>query len=293
MNRKIVFLIIMALVLTGGLVFSGHDFQQAAAAETFERVNFISGVVTASRLNVRQGPSTKFPTVLVLNKGQSVNVLAKIGSWYVIYEPVKGIVGAASASYIKQQGTNGTTVPSQPTNPPAQKPTAANPTPTPMPKPTPRPTPRPTQVPKDGINETPIEGPKTTPAAGISEDEQRTLDLINKERANAGLAPLKFDMELQKVARLKAKDMVEKNYFSHQSPTYGSPFDMMRQYNISFRSAGENIAGNRTIEGAVKAWMESSGHRKNILNANFNYTGIGVVESPRYGKIFVQMFIGR
>jgi uncharacterized YkwD family protein len=280
MNRKIVFLIIMALVLTGGLVFSGQDFQRTSAAETFERVNFISGVVTASRLNVRQGPSTKFPIVSVLSKGQSVNVLAKIGNWYVIYEPVKGIVGAVSTSYIKQHGTKGTLVPSQSTKPPAQKPTA-----TPKPQPTP--------VPKDDIEASPTEGPKATPAAGISEDEQRTLDLINKERANAGLEPLKFDMELQKVARLKAKDMVEKNYFSHQSPTYGSPFDMMRQYNISFRSAGENIAGNRTVEGAVKAWMGSSGQRKNILNANFNYTGIGVVESSRYGKIFVQMFIGK
>jgi len=285
MNRKIILLTIMALVLTGILVYSGRDFQQASAAETFERVNFISGVVTANLLNVRQGPSTEYPTVYVLKKGQYVNVLAKIGSWYVIYEPQKGIVGAVSANYIKQPGTNATTVPSQPTKTPAQK--------TAVPKPTATPKLQPTPVPGDSTKVTPTKGPETTPVTGISEDEQRTLELINKERAKAGLAPLKFDMELQKVARLKAKDMVEKNYFSHQSPSYGSPFDMMRQYNISFRSAGENIAGNRTVEGAVKAWMESSGHRQNILNANFNYTGIGVVESPRYGKIFVQMFIGR
>ncbi|NMB96529.1 MAG: SCP-like extracellular protein, partial [Clostridiaceae bacterium] len=74
---------------------------------------------------------------------------------------------------------------------------------------------------------------------------------------------------------------------------YGSPFDMMRQFDISFRTAGENIAGNKTVEGAFKAWMNSAGHKKNILNSSFNYTGIGIVDSPKYGKILVQMFIGR
>ena len=87
--------------------------------------------------------------------------------------------------------------------------------------------------------------------------------------------------------------MVENNYFSHQSPTYGSPFDMMRQFNNAFNSAGENIAGNQTVEGAFKAWMGSEGHKKNILNSNFNYTGIGIETSNTYGKIVVQQFIGR
>jgi uncharacterized protein YkwD len=67
----------------------------------------------------------------------------------------------------------------------------------------------------------------------------------------------------------------------------------MRQFGISFKTAGENIAGNSTEEGATKAWMNSEGHRKNILNGNFNYTGIGIYQSPKYGKILVQMFIGR
>jgi len=119
------------------------------------------------------------------------------------------------------------------------------------------------------------------------------LELVNKARAEAGVAPLQFDAELQKVARLKAEDMVKNNYFSHNSPTYGSPFDMMRQFNISFKTAGENIAGNQTVEGAFKAWMGSEGHKKNILNGNFNYTGIGIVQSKTYGYIFVQQFIGK
>jgi uncharacterized YkwD family protein len=104
---------------------------------------------------------------------------------------------------------------------------------------------------------------------------------------------LKFDETLLKVAREKARDMVANNYFSHNSPTYGSPFDMMKQFGVTYRTAGENIAGNSTLQGAVTAWMNSQGHRENILNSAYNYTGIGIVSSPKYGKILVQMFIGR
>lgn len=284
MKRKIVSLLVLALVLTGGMGLSGLSYQSALAATTFQKVNFVSGAVTADSLNVRQGPSTKFPIVCVLKKGQSVNVFGKIGDWYAVYEPATGCVGAVSSKYIKQQGATGTGTPAtkKPTKTAAPK--APAPTPTPV---------KASPAPSAAVKPSPAEQAPTTPVAGLSADEQLTHDLINKERAKAGLEPLKIDMELQKVARLKAKDMVEKNYFSHQSPTYGSPFDMMRQFNVSFRTAGENIAGNRTVEGAVQAWMNSEGHRKNILNANFNYTGIGVVESPQYGKMFVQMFIGK
>ena len=87
--------------------------------------------------------------------------------------------------------------------------------------------------------------------------------------------------------------MVDSNYFSHTSPTYGSPFDMMKNFGIKYKAAGENIAGNSSNSGAVNAWMNSEGHRANILSNNFNYTGIAVVKSPKYGKIFVQMFIGK
>ena len=107
------------------------------------------------------------------------------------------------------------------------------------------------------------------------------------------MSALKIDPELQRVARIKAQDMVNNNYFSHNSPTYGSPFDMMNSFKISYKTAGENIAGNSSNSAAVTAWMNSSGHRANILNSSFNYTGIGVVSSPKYGKIYVQMFIGK
>ena len=117
--------------------------------------------------------------------------------------------------------------------------------------------------------------------------------MINNERQKNGLSALKIDNEVQRVAKIKAQDMVNNNYFSHQSPTYGSPFDMLNSFKISYKSAGENIAGNSSNTGAVNAWMNSPGHRANILNSSFNYTGIGVVTGSKYGKIYVQMFIGK
>lgn len=126
----------------------------------------------------------------------------------------------------------------------------------------------------------------------LSEDEQVLLDLVNRARTDKGLEGLLPDTGLMKVARTKAKDMNDNGYFSHQSPTYGSPFDMMRQFNNTFKLAGENIAGNKTVEGAFKAWMSSDSHKDNILNSGFKITGIGVESSKTYGKILVQQFIG-
>ena len=118
------------------------------------------------------------------------------------------------------------------------------------------------------------------------------MDGITKGQS-ALISALKINSEVQNVARIKAKDMVDNNYFSHTSPTYGSPFNMLQSFKISYKTAGENIAGNSTNSGAVNAWMNSEGHRANILNSSYNYTGIGVVSSSKYGKIFVQMFIGK
>lgn len=102
-----------------------------------------------------------------------------------------------------------------------------------------------------------------------------------------------MDAEALNVARIKAQDMVDNNYFSHDSPIYGSPFDMLKSFKVTYKTAGENIAGNSSNSGAVNAWMNSSGHKANILNSSFNYTGIGVVKSSKYGKIYVQIFLGK
>lgn len=127
----------------------------------------------------------------------------------------------------------------------------------------------------------------------LSADEQEVFNLVNQQRANNGLSALKIDSEVQKVAKIKAKDMVDSGYFAHNSPTYGSPFDMLNSFKVAYKSAAENIAGNSSNSEAVTAWMNSSGHKANILNASYDYTGIGVVSSPVYGKIYVQMFVGK
>ncbi len=125
----------------------------------------------------------------------------------------------------------------------------------------------------------------------VSAFEQQVLDLTNAERAKYGVPALKLDTELSKVAREKSNDMKAKGYFDHNSPTYGSPFDMMKQFGISYKTAGENIAmGQRSPQEVVTAWMNSEGHRKNILNANFTHLGVGHVADGNY---WTQMFIGK
>jgi uncharacterized YkwD family protein len=125
--------------------------------------------------------------------------------------------------------------------------------------------------------------------AGLNAYEQQVVDLTNKERAKYGLPPLKVDAALSKVAREKSRDMAVNHYFSHNSPTYGSPFEMMKKFGISYTAAGENIAkGQRTPQEVVAAWMNSEGHRANILNKNYTHIGVGFEEN---GYIWTQQFI--
>ena len=120
--------------------------------------------------------------------------------------------------------------------------------------------------------------------------EQEVVRLVNAQRAQNGLKPLAENWELSRVARYKSADMAGKRYFSHESPTYGSPYQMMRNFGISFRSAGENIAyGQRTPAAVVGAWMNSSGHRANILSSSYTQIGVGYHEAGNY---WTQMFIG-
>ena len=224
----------------------------STAMTHYQTVGTTTGLVTASALNVRQGPGTSYNKVTIVYKNEYVRIFAQIGDWYVI-QTDKDYVGMVSKQYIKliyptqnSTGTQDSSTPSQTEN----------------------------------IN-------------GLTADEQEIFNLVNAQRTAAGLVALSIDTEVQKVARDKAQDMVDNNYFSHTSPIYGSPFDMMKSYGIKYKAAGENIAGNSSNSGAVNAWMNSEGHKANILSNNYNYTGIGVVSSPKYGKIYVQMFIGK
>ncbi|GLB60691.1 CAP domain-containing protein [Cytobacillus sp. NCCP-133] len=128
-------------------------------------------------------------------------------------------------------------------------------------------------------------------AGGINNFEAKVIELTNAERSKNGLSALKADNPLSNVAQAKSNDMQQKNYFSHTSPTYGSPFDMMRDFGVAYNSAGENIAmGQQTPSEVVQAWMDSEGHRKNILNGTFTHIGVGYTES---GSYWTQMFISK
>ncbi|WP_237562903.1 CAP domain-containing protein [Bacillus dakarensis] len=124
---------------------------------------------------------------------------------------------------------------------------------------------------------------------GITQTEQRVIELTNAERRKNGLSDLQADTSLSNVAREKSRDMQQNNYFSHTSPTYGSPFDMMRDFGVNYQSAGENIAkGQRSPEEVVNAWMNSEGHRKNILSSDYTHIGVGHNQNGNY---WTQMFI--
>ena len=246
-NKLIISLILFITIISISTV--------SKAMSHYQTVGTTTGLVTASALNVRQGPGTNYKSVTMIYKNEYIRVFAKIGDWYVI-QTNGDYIGMVSSKYVKliypksnnsnNQNTNNTT------------------------------------------NNT-----TTNNGSSLTADEKEVFDLINAKRTAARLSALKVDAELQNVARAKAEDMVKNNYFSHTSPTYGSPFDMMKSFGVSYKTAGENIAGNSSNTGAVNAWMNSEGHKANILNSSFNYTGVAVVKSSKYGKIFVQMFIGK
>ena len=217
----------------------------------YYKLDFSTGLVTATILNVRSGPGVTYNVVTTVKKNEYLRVFAGVGDWYIV-QTEGDFVGAVSKKYIKPiyASSNASTGSSSNNN-------------------------------------------STSSTSELSKDELEVFNLINTQRVNNGLSALKIDSEVQNVARIKAKDMADNNYFSHTSPTYGSPFDMLKKFGISYKSAGENIAGNSSNQAAVTAWMNSSGHKANILNSSFNYTGIGVVSSNKYGKIYVQMFIGK
>ena len=205
---------------------------------------------------------TSYNVITTVNKNEYIRVFAGVGEWYII-QTDKDYVGAVSKKYVKaiypSTSSSGNTSSGM----------------------------------TGGSTSTGNSGTSGTQTSSMNSDEKEVFDLINKQRTNNGLPALKNDSEVQRIARIKAQDMVDNNYFSHNSPTYGSPFDMLKSFKVSYKTAGENIAANSSNSSAVTAWMNSSGHKANILNSSFNYTGIGVVSSPRYGKMYVQMFIGK
>ena len=179
--------------------------------------------------------------------------------------------------------------PSCPNVPSKPESTPNNPSTTPQQKPESTPS-----TPSTTPQQKPESTPEHKPSTDFSSYQQQVLDLVNAERTKRGISALTLDSNLSSVATKKSQDMVNKNYFDHTSPTYGSPFDMMKQFGISYRTAGENIAkGQKTPQEVVTAWMNSEGHRKNILNPNFTNLGIGIAKDSKGTTYWTQMFIGK
>ncbi|MBR2290471.1 MAG: SH3 domain-containing protein [Clostridia bacterium] len=229
----------------------------SAQAYTYESIDFQYGkVIAKTSLNIRCGPGTNYERVGKLNNGEYVNVFAKVGDWYII-QTNNSVVGAVSSKYIEPI--------------------------------------------YDEIDFKVEETAQTSSAVesngeyldnlSLTVEEQEFLNLINSNRKTNGLDELKIDNTIQNVARLKAQDLERNEYFSHQSPTYGNINDMLTSFGVTYTSAQENIAGNQNLAGAVEAWMNSESHKANILNNDFKYTGVAVVESSTYGKIFVEVFV--
>ena len=127
--------------------------------------------------------------------------------------------------------------------------------------------------------------------SSLSQMESEVIRLVNIERAKNGLSPFTASNQLSNIARLKSQDMADNNYFSHQSPRYGSPFDMLKSHGVNYKTAGENIAkGYNSAESVVRGWMNSQGHRENILNGSFNTLGVGTYTSSNGTIYWTQLF---
>ena len=212
MKKKKFFIIILCITF-GILVLM---ITKSFAMQSYYKVDFQTGLVTATNLYVRSGPGTQFKIVTSVPKNQYIRVFAGVGDWYVVQ--VEGdYIGAVNKKYVKPiyPGTS-------------NQGTSSN-----------------------------MNNNTGTTSTKMTNDEREVFDLINKQRTQNGLSPLRENSELQRVARIKAQDMVNNNYFSHTSPTYGSPFDMLKSFKVSYNTAGENIAGNSSNSGAVNAWMNS------------------------------------
>ena len=206
-------------------------------------------------INIRSGPSTSFSVVSKMNEKDKVKVIGKIKNFYLIIT-AKNNIGMVREDLLKKVNgnTNNTNSNNQTTN-----------------------------------NQT----NNSLVLITGTDTEQEMLNYINKARENKGLPKLKLAKRLTEMARLKSSDMTKYNYFSHDSKTYGSPFKMLKDFGISYKQAGENIAGNSTIKGAFDSWINSSTHSQNIYSNAYNYVGIGISKSQTYGYIITAIFIGK
>jgi|GEM_PF-296417 len=283
--------------------------------------------ITADTADVRTGTGHTFDTIGTLKRDDIVKVLSEVENWYVVQldNNTVGSIETTKATPVVMENDRTVTPPGINPNTPltdttgetnrdqlfdprrspdAEDATQPNDTPTPAQDITGEP-----QIPRGtgeaggtggtGTNNAPQPGiTNTNPAANntagnLSNMAAQLVSLVNNERQKNGLPALTVDTEVARVAGIKSQDMVDNDYFSHNSPTYGSPFEMLDSFGIKYLHAGENLAGHRTVQSAHEALMNSAGHRQNILSNDYTHIGIGVRPSNRYGYVFTQLFISK
>ncbi|WP_255485522.1 CAP domain-containing protein [Sporosarcina sp. BP05] len=273
---------IAVLMLGSALLLPNNNNVEASQLDNNVQVHkyiqsYIGGDKQPDMYNVLLGKNINFEQLYSLAKSYAKNtgVIDKQVNKPVIVKPIKKPVNKP--------------VIVKPVEKPAPTKPVPTPTPTPKPEATPPAKPAPTPEVTPPVKPTPEKPAETTSDASVSAIEKAVLDLTNVERQKAGLKPLLTDAKLMNSARQKSTDMASKGYFSHTSPTYGSPFDQMKSNGITYKSAAENIAmGQRSAEEVVKGWMNSPGHRQNILTPGFTHIGIGY---DKNGNYWTQQFI--
>jgi uncharacterized YkwD family protein len=275
-KKLLTFLIVSSLVLSTSCTTTQQKNKNEQPIQGVESsVNQLGNIqrvkVTADNSNVRTGCSSGTPSLMTAGKDSTLDVVSQVSDWFAVKLPNNqiGFVHNQEAKPIVVENNQ----PANPSNTSGGAPQATQ------------------------GNTTSSTAPKTptaqTNSSTLTTQEQQMLNLINQARSQNNVAPLQADMQVTSVARIKAQDMIDNNYFSHNSPKYGSPFDMMKAFGVSYVEAGENIAGNQSVQNAENALMNSPGHRKNILNPAYTHIGIGIKSGGPYGNMFSQMFVSK
>ncbi len=262
--------------------------------------------ITADTADVRTGTGLNFDTIGTLKRDDVVKVLEEVDNWYVVQMENNqvGSIEAANATPVVMEDDTSVAPPGinpntelTDTNDTANRNQLMNPYLSPDAEDATQPnqsqeardTELNTQQPRTATHNT---GTNDT-LGNLSNMAAQLVEMVNTERTKNGLPSLMVDTEVARVAGIKSQDMVDNDYFSHNSPTYGSPFEMLDSFGVKYHHAGENLAGHQSVQSAHEALMNSAGHRQNILSNDFTHIGIGVRPSNRYGYVFTQLFISK
>ena len=233
-------------------------------SSSFEIASVKNIKITSDKSKIKAGLSSNAPILQSSDKNTKFDVISEVSDWYAVKLSNNNI------GFVSKEDCKPIVVEDNKTNIPPQDSVAV---------------PQGTTAPKTPAT--------NTNSSTLTASEQEMLKLINDSRVQNKLSPLIVDIKLTNVARIKAQDMIDNNYFIHNSPKYGDPFDMMKSFGVPYLQAGENIAGNQNVQNAQNALMNSPGHRKNILSADFTHIGLGIQKGGPYGNMFSQMFISK